>query len=232
MLWIKSPQSRYDALIFLGAFSSVLTTHLFVPSLTPTNLQLATSGLDIEDLPEPVEKAKPAPSPVKEIASPAPEPAIVEKAVIEPPAPVDEPEPAAKSTNYFAIGAILAVVVHLILKVNAHYTSPLGPGDALASGRSRGVCGLLAIVPFSSCEVSVATMGDDGIFTVTQGDEVIYKLSGNVCGDDADCVDGLAIDEDGKVTIGGSRVKTLIKASADLKPWPFAEDVTIPKTLL
>jgi len=204
---------------------------------------LVSSGLDIMDLPEPVEKEKSAPTPVKEeVAAPtlvtepvveekAPEPVATRAAPIVPEEP--EPEPAKKSTNYFAIGAILAVLVHLVLKINAHYTSPLGPGDSLASGRSRGVCGLLAICPLTSCDVSTAVMGDDGVFTVSQGEDVVFKIAGKVCGeDDADCVDGLAIDEDGKITIGGSRVKTLTKATVDLKPWPFTEDVTLPKTFL
>lgn len=219
---------------------------------------LSSSGLDIPDLPEPVEKAPkaaPAPSPVKEIAPP---PELVEdEPVVEEPTPEPEPEPevpqttraapvaaptpaipqptpaSPKSTNFFAIGAILAVFVHLVLKVNVHYTSPLGPGDSLASGKSRGLCGLLGLSPLHDCDVSTAVMGSDGVFTVSKGDDVVFAIAGKVCeDDDGDCEDGLAISEDGKITIGGSRVKTITKASADLKPWPFTEDVTLPKTFL
>lgn len=204
---------------------------------------LTTSGLDIQDLPEPVEKAPPAPSPVKEIPVPptpevAPEPEPVTRAVAALPTVDDEkiespkPQPEPKSTNFFAIGAILAVIVHLVLKVNVHYTSPLGPGDSLASGRSRGVCGLLALSPLHDCEVSTATMGEDGVFTVTKGDDVVFAISGKVCGDEEDCVDGLAIDEDGKVTIGGSKVKRVTRATVGVAPWPFTEDVFFPKNFL
>lgn len=141
---------------------------------------------------------------------------------------VIRPEPKS-SINVFAIAAF-AVVAHLILKIHIHYTSPLGPGDTLAPGRSRGTCGLLSLSPFSSCESSSMIMGEDGIFQVVKGGEVLYELTGKLCGDN--CVPGLSIDKDGKVKINGARVKTTSKASIDLQSWPFGEGVSIPKTLL
>lgn len=74
------------------------------------------------------------------------------------------------------------------------------------------------------------TMGEDGVFQVVKAGEVVYELTGKDC--DQDCVPGLSIDKDGKVTINGARVKTTIKASAELQPWPFSEDVYIPRTFM
>jgi hypothetical protein len=202
--------------------------------------QLASSGLEIADLPEPAVK------PVKQlektrsevVASPsAPARENEEQTVSDPDSkPMSVPEPPAPSTtkpapkssiNVFALAAF-AVVAHLILKVHIHYTTPLGPGDVLAPGRSRGMCGLNSISPFSGCESASMTMGEDGVFQVVKAGEVVYELTGKDC--DQDC--GLSIDEDGKVTINGARVKTTIKASAELQPWPFSEDVYIPRTFM
>lgn len=201
---------------------------------------LASSGLEIADLPEPAIK------PVKQlektrsevVASPsAPATENEEQTVSDTDSkPMSAPEPPAPSTtkpapkssiNVFALAAF-AVVAHLILKVHIHYTTPLGPGDVLAPGRSRGMCGLNSISPFSGCESASMTMGEDGVFQVVKAGEVVYELTGKDC--DQDC--GLSIDEDGKVTINGARVKTTIKASAELQPWPFSEDVYIPRTFM
>ena len=90
------------------------------------------------------------------------------------------------------------------------------------------MCGLNSILPFSGCESASMIMGKDGVFLVVKAGEVVYELTGKDC--DQDC--GLSIDENGKVTINGARVKTTIKASAELQPWPFSEDVYIPRTFM
>ena len=175
--------------------------------------QLASSGLEIADLPE---------AALKQLDK-------TRSAVGASPSAESASEPTAPSTTkrVFALAAF-AVVAHLILKVHIHYTTPLGPGDVLAPGRSRGMCGLNSILPFSGCESASMTMGEDGVFQVVKAGEVVYELTGKDC--DQDC--GLSIDEDGKVTINGARVKTTIKASAELQPWPFSEDVYIPRTFM
>jgi hypothetical protein len=202
---------------------------------------LASSGLEIADLPEPAVKPVKQPEKMRSEVEAAPSaPARSEEqtdfstvskpmSAPEPPAPFTT-KPAPKSSiNVFALAAF-AVVAHLILKVHIHYTTPLGPGDVLAPGRSRGMCGLNSLSPFSECESASMTMGEDGVFQVVKAGEVVYELTGKDC--DQDCVPGLSIDKDGKVTINGARVKTTIKASAELQPWPFSEDVYIPRTFM
>jgi len=225
------------------------------------------SGLEIADLPPPAEKK--TPKPIKEVPTPAT--ATVKAAVdVEvkvdeekeeekpvtrsaPPTAVGEPptsSPVATrkygtplektSNNFIVMGAIFAIVFHLVMKTNLHFTSPLGPGSVLENGRERGACGLLSLSPFSGCESAIAKM-EDGVFSVTKGDEVVFAISGPVCGDAnangnanaEDCVDGLVIGEDGKITIGGKkRVKVLTRAQIDIKPWPFSEDVVLPRNML
>lgn len=202
-------------------------TKLATPILTNPKVHkmLSNSDLDIADLPEPVEKKAPEPPKPKEL--PVEEKKEESTPVVEEPTPA--PEATTKSSfNVFSLVAV-AIVAHLILKVHVHYTSPLTIGNTLAPGRSRGFCGLNSLSPFSSCESAVMTMGDDNVFTVTKGGEVVYELTGKDC--EEECVPGLTIDEDGKVKINGSRVKTTMKATIDLQPWPFAEDVDVPKTL-
>lgn len=207
---------------------------------------LSSSGLEITDLPPPAEK-KPAPTPIKE-APPTPAKVVVEEKEEEPapvtrsapPTTVAEPvapkyvAPVEKKSgnNFIVIGAIFAVVFHLVMKTNLHFTSPLGPGLVLENGRERGACGLLSLSPLSDCESAIAKM-EDGVFSVTKGDEVVFAISGPACGDVDGCVDGLVIDEDGKITIGGKKkVKVLTRAKVSITPWPFSEDVILPKNML
>mmetsp|Transcript_3419 Transcript_3419/g.4856 ORF Transcript_3419/g.4856 Transcript_3419/m.4856 type:complete len:244 (+) Transcript_3419:86-817(+) len=222
-------------------------------------LKLSSSGLEIADLPPPAEKK--TPKPIKEVSTSTPATATAKAAVdVEvkvkvdeekeeekpvtrsaPPTAVVEPPtttrkygtPLEKTSNNFIImGAIFAIVFHLVMKTNLHFTSPLGPGSVLENGRERGACGLLSLSPFSGCESAIAKM-EDGVFSVTKGDEVVFAISGPTCGDAEDCVDGLVIGEDGKITIGGKkRVKVLTRAQIDIKPWPFSEDVVLPRNML
>jgi len=201
---------------------------------------LVSSGLEISDLPDPAEritrKARSPPiaptdsvsvpsSPLKEEVIPSPVPAP------SPSPPPSEPKPPKKQSPIIVMAA-LAIFAHLILKVHVHYTSPLGPGDVLSPGRSRGSCGLTRFNPSVDCEPSVITMGEDGVLTVTKGEEVVYQLEGTFCDSgDAECVPGLSIGEDGRLKLNGARGKVVTKPVADLTPWPFSEDVTVTKNL-
>ena len=233
---------------------------MFTPFPSKLILKLSSSGLEIADLPPPAEKK--TPKPIKEVPTPATAKAAVEVKVDEekeeekpvtrsaPPTAVVEPptSPTRKyaaplektSNNFIVMGAIFAIVLHLVMKTNLHFTSPLGPGLVWENGRERGACGLLSLSPFSGCESAIAKM-EDGVFSVTKGDEVVFAISGPACGDvngnanakAEDCVDGLVIGEDGKITIGGKkRVKVLTRAQIDIKPWPFSEDVVLPRNML
>jgi hypothetical protein len=139
--------------------------------------------------------------------------------------------------SLLAMVAILAVAIRLIMMVHIHFTNPLGPGDILRAGRTRGFCGLASLLSPSPlalepCEPMTSRMGDDGVFQVVKKGEVVYELTGEKDCKEG-CVAGLLIGQDGKLKINGSsRVKTTLRAKIDLKPWPFAEDVVLPKTFL
>jgi len=182
----------------------------------------------VEEEPEPEVEPEEEEKPVTRSAPPTSEPT--------PPVPATpkyvEPVEKKSGNNFIVMGAIFAVVFHLVMKTNLHFTSPLVPGLVLENGRERGACGLLSLSPFSDCESAIAKM-EDGVFSVTKGDEVVFAISGPACGDAEDCVDGLVIGEDGKITIGGKKkVKVLTRAKIDIKPWPFSEDVVLPKNML
>jgi hypothetical protein len=186
--------------------------------------QLTSSGLEIPDLP----------APVIQVVNPKEESTVVSSS--SPPA-MEEKKASKKSKKIPFISllgvAIWAIAIRLILNVHFHFTSPIGPGDSLAPGRSRGFCGLASLSPLEEkCESMTSSMGQDGVFQVVNGNgEVVYELTGNKDCPEG-CVAGLFIGQDGKIMINGSRVKTTVRAKIDLKPWPFAEDVLVPKMLM
>lgn len=220
-----------------------------VPILTNSKVHkmLLSVGIKAEDLPE-----KPPKKPVKvekEVVKeeePVPEPEKVEEQVeeeiVEPPTIVKEPEPlppieeapAAKKveekdeddTNYFVIGVLFAIFAHLFFKAHMSISAPLAPGSTMSLGRSKNSCGLLGSVPFYECEPKSMTLGSDGILSIFEGDELVFSLEGKLCGaDEEGCVDGVVVDEDGTLNIGGEKAKAKMKSLAPLTPWPFAENV-------
>jgi hypothetical protein len=201
-----------------------------VPTPAKAPVEVEEEEEKVEEEPEAVVEEEEEEKPVTRSAPPT--------AVVEPTPPVVAtpkyvaPVEKKSGNNFIVMGAIFAVVFHLVMKTNLHFTSPLGPGLVLENGRERGACGLLSLSPFSDCESAIAKM-EDGVFSVTKGDEVVFAISGPACGDAEDCVDGLVIGEDGKITIGGKKkVKVLTRAQIDITPWPFSEDVVLPKNML
>eukprot|EP01083_Nonionella_stella_P312784 1120077_1 len=71
-------------------------------------------------------------------------------------------------------------------------------------------------------------MGTDGVLKVYEGDEVVFSLSGGVCDEnDEECSNGVVVQEDGTLLIGGekAKAKSKSKTTTELTPWPFSEDL-------
>ncbi len=162
-----------------------------------------------------------------------------EEDVVEDDVPAPEPvkkEPSFLITSIPAIPfylAFLFLCAQLISQVNEHFTSPLGIGDTLAPGRSRGLCGM-TILREKPCHGATILMDDEGVLSVideTAGD-IVYQLTGKSECDASNpsCVEGMTIDSKGKIFINGSKPKVSVKRKVDkLKPWPFTEEVTVPR---
>ena len=81
----------------------------------------------------------------------------------------------------------------------------------------------MAFLP--SCTNSYLQVNDDGTATIYNANQDLdFRMVGSVC-TKPDCVEGLLLGEDGKISIGGKVVKriTYFDLASDLTPWPFAE---------
>lgn len=160
-----------------------------------------------------------------------------------------KPSPTKSSSIVPFLLAAMAILSHLFYQIHIHYTTPLGPGDILSPGRSRGFCGLNRYSS-SDCHPSTISMDDHGVLSVTNdlgndndngNGNVVYQLSGKnaVCPEGTGtgvsaCIPGMSIDAKGNIKINGSRGKVTVKrhASVTLQPWPFEEGVAVPKRSL
>lgn len=129
------------------------------------------------------------------------------------------------STNYFFTGILAAIFLHLFIKAHLYISAPLKPGSTLAPGKYKDSCGLLGSVPFYSCSPKKIIMGTDGILTVLDGNNVVATLYGGQCSAGKVCTDGVSIQDDGSLLIGGEKAKTKVKPTVPLSPWPFSEEV-------
>mmetsp|Transcript_12467 Transcript_12467/g.15801 ORF Transcript_12467/g.15801 Transcript_12467/m.15801 type:complete len:407 (-) Transcript_12467:286-1506(-) len=212
-----------------------------VPILTNSKVHkmLISSGVKPEDLPEKPKKVKRSvvpPEPPVEEKTPEPEPEPlkpIEEKVTETPAPAaadPAPKKEKKSSNHFVIGILFAIFAHLFYKAHMNFSSPLAPGSTLSPGKSKSACGLLGFLPFYSCPELSMTMGTDGVLSVFDGGEVVFSLTGKVCGDEDDCTGGVVVSDNGSLLIGGELAKASMKALTAVTPWPFSEDVVYKKT--
>lgn len=134
-------------------------------------------------------------------------------------------------TNYFVIGVLFAIFAHLFFKAHMSISTPISPGSTLSLGKSKNSCGLLGSVPFFECEPKSISMGTDGILKIFEGEELVLSLEGKVCAEEeVGCVDGLVVDEDGIIKIGGEKAKAKTKTTVALTPFPFSEDVVLYKS--
>ena len=175
-----------------------------------------------EDLPEKPKKVK---------RTVAPPPAPVAPPVVEPPKtevlqPIEEKTEEKKESNFFFIGILFAIFAHLFFKAHLSIKAPLQPGSTLAVGRSKHSCGLLGAVPLIKCTRKSMSMDKEGTLNIFEGEELVFSLSGKVCGaDEEGCVDGVVVGEDGTLLIGGEKAKAKSKPTSELSPWPFTEDI-------
>jgi len=122
---------------------------------------------------------------------------------------------------------IIPVVALLVIILQTYHnivTQPVQVGIPLGPGTFRSKCGLLAYSPFSDCENSSLEVHDDGTVAVfNEVNELDMMLIGGICTVD-ECVDGILLEEDGRVYVGGRIVKSAARFDDEspLSPWPFA----------
>lgn len=130
------------------------------------------------------------------------------------------------SYNAFPVIAALAVLAIILQATHNFVSCPIQRGVTLPPGAVRSKCGLVGYLPgkiFPGC--SYLEVNHDGTVSVFGEDrELDMLLVGDVCSTE-DCVDGLLMEADGSVFIGGKRVKTILVYGNDatLTPWPFEE---------
>ena len=102
---------------------------------------------------------------------------------------------------------------------------PIQVGVPLAPGTVRYKCGLESLSPFHECKGAQLEVNADGSVAIfNDSNELDMLLVGAVCAGDSDsCVDGILLEEDGRVYIGGKVVKSIARfdSSVALTPWPF-----------
>lgn len=132
------------------------------------------------------------------------------------------------SVNAFPIIAALAILAIVLQATHNFITAPIEVGVPLPPGTRRSKCGLVGYLPtqFSpSCTNSYLEVNGDGTVSVFGEDrELDMLMVGAVCSKE-ECLDGILMDADGIVYIGGKRVRSLLAYGADttITPWPFEE---------
>jgi hypothetical protein len=122
---------------------------------------------------------------------------------------------------------IIPLVAFLVIILQTYHnivTQPVQVGIPLGPGTFRSRCGLLAYSPFSECENASLEVHDDGTVAVFNNvNELDMMLIGGICTVD-ECVDGILLEGDGRVYVGGRVVKSAARFDdeSSLSPWPFA----------
>jgi len=133
------------------------------------------------------------------------------------------------SFNAFPVIAALAVLAIVLQASHNFVTAPIQVGVPLPPGAQRSKCGLVGYLPprFSvGCTNSYLEVNHDGTVSVLGEDrELDMLLVGDICSSE-DCMDGLLMEADGSVFIGGKRVKSVLVYGSDttITPWPFEEN--------
>jgi hypothetical protein len=131
--------------------------------------------------------------------------------------------------NAFTIIAFFAILAIILIQATHNYiTAPIRVGVPLPPGTRRSKCGLGGYLPtkFSfACTDSYLEVNEDGTVSVFGEDrELDMLLVGDTCSKE-DCVDGILMEADGTVYVGGKRIKSLLVYGGDstVTPWPFEE---------
>jgi hypothetical protein len=127
--------------------------------------------------------------------------------------------------SIFPLIAILALIAIVLEAAHNYITTPIQVGQPLAPGTWRSKCGLMAFFP--SCTNTYLQVNDDGTADIYDENQLLnFRMVGGVCTTKPDCVEGLVLGEDRKISIGGKAVKkiTYFDGASDLTPWPFTEE--------
>lgn len=128
----------------------------------------------------------------------------------------------------FSLIAVLAIVAIILQATHNFVASPIQVGVPLPPGAQRSKCGLLGYLPPvvpTGCTNSHLEVNTDGSVSIFDEDrELNMLLVGGVCKKE-ECIDGLLMESDGGVFVGGKRVKSILVylSDATLTPWPFEE---------
>jgi hypothetical protein len=142
-----------------------------------------------------------------------------------------------KEKSIFPTIAMLALIAIILKATNMILSAPIQVGTPLKPGTWKSKCGLLGLLPqlpleqyefLPQCTNAFLEVHDDGTVSIKDAEkELDVLMKGGVCKDDDDsCLQGLVLQEDGKVMIGGTQVKTafLYGETKKLSPWPFEEE--------
>merc|ERR1712137_1092668 len=93
-------------------------------------------------------------------------------------------------------------------------------------GFIKSKCGLRSLLP--SCEPANMWLSLNGTLKMYGPNSTLqWEIEGTTCDDKGeDCKEGLVIEEDGSVVIGGQEISSfrLYNETATLSPWPFTKD--------
>lgn len=128
----------------------------------------------------------------------------------------------------FPFIAALAVLAVITQAIHVHLATPIQVGVLLPPGTQRSKCGILGYLPVqmsTPCRNSYLEVKADGTVSILNEDgELDMLLVGGVCSK-PNCIDGLVVEPDGSVMVGGTRVKSLHSYghTATITPWPFEQ---------
>jgi hypothetical protein len=138
--------------------------------------------------------------------------------------------------------ALIAFVVIILQATQNYITAPIAKNVLLEPGTWRSKCGLAGLFPF--CKNSYLQVSADGSSVSIYNDrkQLDFLIEGIPCGEDhcvngfwnwyygkpcedAECIDGLTLDDSGVISMSGKAVKriTYFTDNASLTPWPFEE---------
>lgn len=141
-----------------------------------------------------------------------------------------------KEKSIFPTIVMLTCIVIILQAANKFLSAPIQVGTPLKPGTWKSKCGLLGLLPplpleqydfLPQCTNAFLEVHDDGTVSIKDAEkELDVLMKGGVCKEDDDsCLQGLVLQQDGKVMIGGKQVKTayLFGETKALSPWPFEE---------
>jgi len=134
----------------------------------------------------------------------------------------------------FLFGALIMVLIAFMYKVQENITSPLQPGDILSPGQWRSRCGVFSSLPkeYTGCSPSKVLLTEDATFHMYEDNDIVLTIQGSLCSNNKknkkNCVDGVEVQDDGSIHLGGTLVQYVnSNEPISLSPWPF--ETAIPQ---